>query len=666
MLGLGGIVFLLVLAGTQLFYLLINIGKREAVNELFYLLICWGLFFNELIFYYFSSPPAFYLPYNSYTVILITLFAATTVIRYKQFFKRYRALKIRLALTFLLILLLSAVEPFTPLPVGLVSLINLAYMFYIIFLFTYGFFNFYLDQRQEIDKGQRILLTAFLSLFIILTLKMVIIYTELSMKGESYLVEYSGTGFLGALTFLIYLLYSVLSFARLYIAESAKSRALESFRENRSAQSQILNIIQELILKSEELNPTHENILNIASILTNADGGIFYLFDKKRGNFKTARIQGYFVPTFNVNDKLLEDGRKMNQKLTGTLIPENNRLFSHIIKSEKTVLINKDVNDPSRKVLSYLNEYRFRIGSLLAGRIDINAELYGVLILQRLYSNFDQTDLINVEGLTKFSGVIINNISARKMAKEKSRLENEMALAKKIQTTILPRTFSLPGYSIAAFMEPATEVGGDYYDILEAPDGKYWLNIGDVTGHGVTAGLIMLMLQTSAYSLIRSVNGLSPSELAIHTNYILYNNIKNRLLLDQFVTFFFVNFDREGNFEFAGAHEPIIVYRKESDEIEVIKPGRGIWIGLLENIEESIENSRFKIDSGDIVLLYTDGVIELMDDHSIQYDMDRLKSFLAAHADLEPEQISKALIAELNDYMYEQNDDITYLILKKE
>ena len=98
-----------------------------------------------------------------------------------------------------------------------------------------------------------------------------------------------------------------------------------------------------------------------------------------------------------------------------------------------------------------------------------------------------------------------------------AHLESELAIAHRIQTSILPRVLSVPGMEIAAAMQTATEVGGDYYDLLPTADGGFWLGIGDVSGHGLNAGLVMLMLQSGLASLMRSDACVDPAEAALPT-----------------------------------------------------------------------------------------------------------------------------------------------------
>jgi serine phosphatase RsbU (regulator of sigma subunit) len=111
------------------------------------------------------------------------------------------------------------------------------------------------------------------------------------------------------------------------------------------------------------------------------------------------------------------------------------------------------------------------------------------------------------------------------LTETRNALWGEMELAKKLQTVLLPKGPAIPGYHITAHMKPAAEVGGDYYDIINE-EGRDWLVIGDVSGHGVPAGLIMMMAQTAIRTAIRMNPDLPPSRLLSVINGILTGNIK--------------------------------------------------------------------------------------------------------------------------------------------
>ena len=464
--------------------------------------------------------------------------------------------------------------------------------------------------------------------------------------------------------FLFYLIITSLVLLKTYLDEFKKINTELEIRKSKDQEHNILTIIQDIVLQSEEMQNTLNNILHMACVLAKADGGLIYLLDKENKNFIAKKLNGKIVPPFFINPKILENTQKTQEKILETPIQVDRGIFSTVIKQNKPMLIQTELADPNRQHLRYLREYAGRLGSMMISPLSERGRLFGMLFLQNEYTNFINDDFEIFKSVCSLGGVLISNVIAKLMAKEKQRLENEMKVAQRIQTSILPKKYSIPGHKVVGFMRPAEEVGGDYYDILNDPSGKFWLNIGDVTGHGVTAGLIMLMLQTSTSTTINTIKDVTPKTLVAKNNTVIFQNIRNRLLLDQYITTCFCCGNENGEYSYAGAHEDILIYRSNEKKVESIGTG-GMWVGLVDDIEELTEEGSFKLNKNDILLLYTDGVIEIRNLKQEQYDCERLKNILLENCEKEPEEISDILIKDLDNFKEKQEDDITFIIAKK-
>jgi serine phosphatase RsbU (regulator of sigma subunit) len=260
---------------------------------------------------------------------------------------------------------------------------------------------------------------------------------------------------------------------------------------------------------------------------------------------------------------------------------------------------------------------------------------------------------------------MISELDHNRMALiEKKRIEKELEIARVIQSTILPKDIRLPGYLVAASMRPAEEVGGDYYDIINKND-VYWVNIGDVTGHGVAAGLVMMMLQTCALANINANPNIPPNTLTSLSNKTLFQNVKKRMLLDMYVTTCFLKFNEEGQFEYAGAHLPILIYRNKTKKVEQFQT-EGVWLGMFEDITNITHNKSFQLGKDDLLFLYTDGVIEVRNPQKELYGLERLTNLLIRNGEKTPDEVMDSLYKELESFMHEQSDDITVVIVKKQ
>ena len=250
----------------------------------------------------------------------------------------------------------------------------------------------------------------------------------------------------------------------------------------------------------------------------------------------------------------------------------------------------------------------------------------------------------------------------KELQKARDALWSEMELAKRIQTALLPENRRLDGYDFAAVMLPAREVGGDYYDLIEAPQGRKWLTIGDVSGHGVDAGLVMMMAETSITSMINSLGDTTPSAVIEAVNAIIRQNI-SRLGSDHYMTLMVMAIGKD-RITLAGKHQDIIIYRGASNKTEVIS-NNGTWLGIADDIGPYLGDTDVEIHKGDLVLLFTDGITEAVNSNGEMYGQLRLEQALNQYADLPIRKLLDKIIAEVNQFQADQLDDMTLVVLKK-
>ncbi len=238
----------------------------------------------------------------------------------------------------------------------------------------------------------------------------------------------------------------------------------------------------------------------------------------------------------------------------------------------------------------------------------------------------------------------------------------EMKIAKRIQESLLPENCTLEGYSVDGFMKTAEEVGGDYYDAITTQSGESWINIGDVSGHGVESGLITMMAQTSVRSILNTQTGLTPSELLKNMNQVMKQNI-DLLNVDRYLTFLSIKL-KENSIQYSGKHLDMLVYRQQTKMVEIVET-TGTWIGLTNNIEDYVQDEELPFEKGDVLLLYTDGVVEAMDDGGDLYGEDRLLQVFLLNVRQRSSRIIDTIISSIIDFQEVQMDDITLLVIKK-
>lgn len=243
---------------------------------------------------------------------------------------------------------------------------------------------------------------------------------------------------------------------------------------------------------------------------------------------------------------------------------------------------------------------------------------------------------------------------------EKSKVQAEMHLAQKIQSYIVPSEPKMIGYKISGYMKSIQDVGGDYYDIINLKDKRFAV-IGDVSGHGVTPGLVSMMLQASLHTILRYQPDIPLNRLLSVLNEMLYYNIKS-IEDNRYVTLVILKLEDEGKVYFSGEHEEILLYRKETSQTEFI-PVKGMWLGIEENIDSHLEEGYFKMEIGDVILLYTDGVTESYKGKHELFGKEKLKSILDRHGHLDTDSIKSKILDELESYT--RHDDVSFLVIKR-
>lgn len=255
----------------------------------------------------------------------------------------------------------------------------------------------------------------------------------------------------------------------------------------------------------------------------------------------------------------------------------------------------------------------------------------------------------------------------KKLEAENNRLSTELEITRQLQKFILPQASELrdiEGIDIAGFMEPAEEVGGDYYDVHQR-NGNVHISIGDVTGHGLESGLLMIMVQTAMRTLIESEQT-DQKKLLNTLNHVIVDNAR-KLKSDRNLTLSSLDYFN-GHLSIAGQHEDIIIVRSDGDLEFIDTTYLGFPIGLEKNISDFIDQAHLDLSSGDVVALYTDGVIEAENDNGEAYGIQRLCKSICNHRSQQSQLIIEKVIEDLKSHIGTSQvlDDITLLILKQQ
>ena len=273
---------------------------------------------------------------------------------------------------------------------------------------------------------------------------------------------------------------------------------------------------------------------------------------------------------------------------------------------------------------------------------------------------FDDTDQLLLEALARQVHASLENRFLHEQSLEKQRIEQEMSVAASIQQKIIPVSLpAIEGYDIAGINIPSKSVGGDYYDCIPLPDGRYALVIADVAGKGMPAALLVSSLHAYLAAYLESPFHLS--DLARRLNKVIAHASTD----DKFITAFFALLTPStGEIESLNAgHNPSYVMKKDGT-LQELKVG-GIPLGMID-MDLPYESEKITLEGGERILFYTDGITEAANEDDHFYDDDKpLSTFFLKHTPEKAELFIADLISDIKRYTGSapQSDDITALYL---
>ena len=312
-------------------------------------------------------------------------------------------------------------------------------------------------------------------------------------------------------------------------------------------------------------------------------------------------------------------------------------------------------------LLSFFNDYALE----LLIPLTLNEQLISILGLGKKENlqAYRISDVALLEKLGRQIGISIDNALHHGDIVEKERLAEELRLGRQIQMMLLPQSAPLvPGLIIQGMMEPAKEIGGDYYDFITIPQrDSLSVVIGDVSGKGVAAGLLMAMAKTAIHTLSQEQS--SPKQILLRANQILNQHIGGQ----KFMTMLYFTWQantRTMTYSSAG-HEHILIYRNRGRNLEAIQSG-GMMLGMIPDIEMFLEDRQIQLDSKDKILLYTDGVTEALNQTQDRFGLVRLKDLFIKHNDKAADELMNIIKDEVYAFIGDvpQYDDITLVVME--
>ncbi len=367
------------------------------------------------------------------------------------------------------------------------------------------------------------------------------------------------------------------------------------------------------------------------------------------------------------------DGKSLQNKITRgvaifdsiekPIVPIGEGIVGTVAESGKALLIN-DLKT-SEEFANLDNPEYYGVRSVLSVPLIALDKKIGVLnVSKEVVNGFDLDSQNLLSTLAGQAGIAIHNAFLLGQISEKKRIEEELTIYRKIQMRLLPnRVPSVKGLTIHGSMIPAKEVGGDYYDFIfpGKNDDSVGIVIGDVSGKGVSAGLIMMRTRTILHAL--GACHFRPCDALVKLNELLASTVE----VGKFMTLLYLYWDsntRKMTYAAAG-HEHVLLYKTENGKVQSIKSG-GIAVGMVDDISTITREKELDVKIGDTIVLYTDGVTEAENTGGQRYNLDRLITAIERHGMKPARELHKILIDDIYGFIggAEQWDDITLLVLK--
>lgn len=385
-------------------------------------------------------------------------------------------------------------------------------------------------------------------------------------------------------------------------------------------------------------------------LVAKACEGLFPPQTKKIGRRKSGELRA----------KYIEDA------LMAETIEPNEGILGEVAASGRGVLIKDALKDP--RIIKHDDE-SLKIRSFMAVPLIFRGQLSGVLAVANPISGraFTDTEFSLAKSLGEQCALALQNAEAVSALLMRNKLEFDLRLASSIQRYLLPENLpQTESLEFAVKYLPQQLIGGDFYDFFKLPHGKIGVVIGDVSGKGIPAAILMALCQTKLRYI--AMSGKSPAQ----TLCLLNSEMVHAMRSDMFITIIYLVIDpKSGEARFARAgHEPPLLARADSDEAAQPLKSSGMALGMVseELFDEVMEDASFKMNSGDVLVLYTDGLTEAANPEGGEFTAKKLAQTISTLRSRNANDLNDEIIKSVEAFMGPGNkygDDLTLLTVKK-
>ena len=478
------------------------------------------------------------------------------------------------------------------------------------------------------------------------------------LVAEAFLVP-AGAWYQFAVVLAWYGAIALVGFLFVDILRTDLVSAVSYYEESVDSLYELFTATGSVIKSGFSLQEVLDGLIGVAVDRTGADGGIVLLVEEFEEIIAVRSMKGRFPPPYKLPDSLPKDEERVVSHVKHARFKLGEGFFGELARDGASILVS-DVLSDERFSKNGDDEW-LRLRSLMVAPLLARDQVIGLVAVARIgEESFSEKDFDRLKLLANFGAISVSDAFTFLEAAERGDIDREAAIAEDIQRGIVPKKLpEVPGLAVGFFQNPARGVCSDYFDLIRVRGERGLVAFGDVAGKGVSAGLVMAMVRSILHLIVNSTK--DAATLLAWVN----RGLSGKVDIDHFSTLSLLLIDPStGDFEYANAaHQPLVIYRKESDSLETVDI-KSIPIGV-EPATEYVSR-RLKLRTGDVLLLYTDGVIEAMNEQGKQFGRKNLSNVLLRTRELGAREIAEAVKAELDDFAgaARRHDDQTVMVIK--
>jgi len=410
-----------------------------------------------------------------------------------------------------------------------------------------------------------------------------------------------------------------------------------------------------------DIETLQETIVELGMDSISADSGLLFLADAESGTLKLAQRTGFCPPPFRLEKNITMIRSNVENYFETHPIDRDTPVLGALMASGAGLFV-KD-NETERAFPDNSDSYEWLfISSLIALPLVVSNRLLGVLAFYKSSpgETFSDLDYTFIQAFSDYTAQSIDNVYKYRSLLENREIQREIDVAAGIQKRLLPEI--MPEFrsgSARIYSLPARGISGDYFDAIRLDEKRILYTVCDVAGKGVPASMLMIMIRTILHTI--SIRHKSADSLLKELNY----HISGRIGVDQYATMAVFILDEEKN-EISysnAAHHPLYLYRHKEGVFRSFDT-RGLPIGV--DKQGLFGHKRIKLNRGDYLFLFTDGLPEARNGHGEELTVEKLLLFLSDNTERKPEDLIPAVDIFLKSYSGDarQHDDQTFLALK--